>query len=232
MLLNLHVKNLALIEEEEVDFTQGLNILTGETGAGKSILIGSIHLALGGKASKDILRENADYALVELTFSVEQTHQEMELNALDIFPEHGQILLTRKVMRSGRSICRINSETVSASLMQKAASLLIDIHGQQEHQSLLTRRNHIRYLDSYAGKQLGNKPETLRSSYQAYAECRKLLEEASLNREELKREQSFLEFEIHEIEEAHLEPGEDGELEASFRRMSHGRKILEAAALS
>ncbi|MCD8216818.1 MAG: DNA repair protein RecN [Clostridiales bacterium] len=230
MLLNLHVKNLALIEEEEVDFGHGLNILTGETGAGKSILIGSIHLALGGKVSKGMLRENADYALVELTFSVEQPHQMKELEKMDIFPEDGQLILSRKIMKTGRSVCRINSETVSASLMQKAASLLIDIHGQHEHQSLLTRKNHIKYLDSYAKRELGDRLQTLQTFYHRYTDGKRLLEEASLDREQQQREISFLEYEIREIEDAHLQPGEDEELETAFRRLSHGRKILEAAA--
>ncbi len=230
MLLNLHVKNLALIEEEEVEFGHGLNILTGETGAGKSILIGSILLALGGKVSKGMLRENADYALVELTFSVELPHQMRELEKMDIFPEDGQLILSRKIMKTGRSVCRINSETVSASLMQKAASLLIDIHGQHEHQSLLMRKNHIKYLDSYAKQDLGDRLQMLQNCYRAYMDGKKLLEEASLDQEQQRREISFLEYEIREIDDAHLQSGEDEELEAAFRRLSHGRKILEAAA--
>ncbi|MCC8028447.1 MAG: AAA family ATPase, partial [Lachnospiraceae bacterium] len=140
MLLNLHVKNLALIDEAEVDFGSGLNILSGETGAGKSILIGSINLALGEKAQKDLLREGAEYALVELTFSVEQSAQIQALRELDVFPEDGLVLMTRRLSAAGRSVCRINSETVSAAMMRRVASLLIDIHGQHEHQSLLTKK--------------------------------------------------------------------------------------------
>ncbi|MCC8017604.1 MAG: DNA repair protein RecN [Lachnospiraceae bacterium] len=229
MLRNLHVKNLALIEEEEVSFGSGLNILSGETGAGKSILIGSIHLALGGKAPRELLRENAEYALVELTFSVGE-EQQRELEAMDIFAEDGQILMTRKIMRSGRSVCRINSETVSAALMQRVASLLIDIHGQHEHQTLLAKKNHMRYLDAYAKKELGDRPSLLADAYRDYTECRHRLEEASLDREQQQRELAFLEYEIREIEEAQLVPGEDEELETQFRRLSHGRKILEAVA--
>ncbi|MCD8231046.1 MAG: DNA repair protein RecN [Clostridiales bacterium] len=232
MLLSLHVKNLALIEEEEVSFGPGLNILSGETGAGKSILIGSINLALGGKAPRELMRKNAEYCLVELTFSAEQEHLVRKLEALEIFPEDGQVIMTRKIMKSGRSVCRINSETVSAALMRKVASLLIDIHGQHEHQSLLTKKNHMKYLDAYARKELGDRLQSLGSAYREYTECKKLLEEASLDREQQQRELSFLEFEIQEIEEAHLAVGEDEELEAEYRRLSNGRKILEAAAES
>ncbi len=230
MLLNLHVKNLALIEETEVSFGQGLNILSGETGAGKSIIIGSINLALGEKAPKSMLRDNADYALVELVFGIENPHQEQALRELDIFPENGEIIMSRKVMSSGRSVCRINSETVSAALMRKVASLLIDIHGQHEHQSLLTKKNHMKYLDAYAKKELSEKKEKLAEIYRRYSDCRKKLEEASLDAEQQARELSFLQYEIQEIEEAELQPGEDEQLEADYRRLSNGRKIIEAAA--
>ncbi len=227
MLQNLHVRNLALIDETEVEFGEGLNILTGETGAGKSILIGSIHLALGGKVSRDMLRENADSALVELTFTVEHPHQVEALGALDVVPEEGQVLLTRRIT-AGRSVCRINGETVSAAVMQRAASVLIDIHGQQEHQSLLVRRNHLRYLDAWAKQELEEKKAALAACYRLYTDRKRRLEEASLDGEQRARELSFLQYEIREIAEANLVPGEDEALEADFRRLANGRKILEA----
>ena len=115
MLQNLHVKNLALIDEIEVEFEDGLNILTGETGAGKSIILGSVNLALGGRYSKDILRQGADYGLVELTFLVENEQQERKLKELDIYPEEGAVLLSRRLM-AGRSVSRINGETVQIGL--------------------------------------------------------------------------------------------------------------------
>ncbi len=229
MLQNLHVKNLALIGEDDVAFGEGLNILSGETGAGKSILIGSIHLALGGKIPKDMLRENADSSLVELTFSLDHAELIRELEDLDLFPEDGQIVMTRKILASGRSLSRINGETVSASLMQKAASLLIDIHGQQEHTSLLTKRNHMRYLDAYAKKELGERPARLAECYHAYTACKNELEEASMDSEQQARELSFLQYEIDEIDQAHLTPGEDEELETEYRRLSNARKIMDAA---
>ena len=136
MLVHLHVKNLALIEEIEVEFGHGLNILTGETGAGKSILLGSMQLILGSKISRNMIRENAPYALVELLFQVENPKAEESLRALDIFPEDGQVLLSRKIM-DGRSINKINGETCTVGQMKAAATCLLDIHGQHEHQSLL-----------------------------------------------------------------------------------------------
>ena len=136
MLAHLHVKNLALIEEIEVEFGPGLNILTGETGAGKSILLGSMQLILGAKISRNIIRENAPYALVELLFQVENEKAREALAAMDFYPEDGQVLLSRKIM-DGRSINKINGETSTVSQMKAAAACLLDIHGQHEHQSLL-----------------------------------------------------------------------------------------------
>ena len=148
MLVHLHVKNLALIEESEVEFGPGLNILTGETGAGKSILLGSIQLILGGKTSRSMIRENASYALVELLFQVENTKARESLAALDIYPEDGQVLMSRKIM-DGRSINKINGETSTVSQMKAAAACLLDIHGQHEHQSLLYHARHLEILDEY-----------------------------------------------------------------------------------
>ena len=150
MLQSLHVKNLALIDESEVEFGPGLNILTGETGAGKSILLGSVNLALGGRYSKDILRKGAQYGLVELTFLPEE-RELTKLAALDIYPEEGAVVLTRRLM-AGRSTCRINGETVTMSLLKQAAGILIDIHGQHEHQSLLYKKNQLQILDAFGGK--------------------------------------------------------------------------------
>ena len=230
MLLNLHVKNLALIEESEVTFGPGLNILSGETGAGKSIIIGSVNLALGGKVSKSMLRENAEFALVELIFSVEQEAQAEILRAMDIFLENGEIIMSRKIYASGRSVSRINSETVSASLMRKVASVLIDIHGQHEHESLLAKRNHMKYLDDFAKRALEEKKAALAAVYEEYTTCRKKLEEASLDAEQQARELSFLQYEIDEIDQADLKIGEDEELEADYRKLFNGRKIMEAIA--
>ena len=145
MLYNLHVKNLALIDEAEIDLGPGLNILTGETGAGKSILLGSVGLALGARYSADMLRNGAKNGLVELTFFVDDEKLEKKLKALDIFPENGMITLSRKLME-GRSVSRINGETVSMSTLKDAASMLIDIHGQHDNQTLLHKKNHLALL--------------------------------------------------------------------------------------
>ena len=147
MLSSLHVKNLALIQEAEVEFGPGLNIITGETGAGKSILIGSINLALGKKLSRDMIREGENSALVELVFDTENPRVEEILREMEIESLHGQVLIARK-FTGGRSISRINGETCTAAQVRKIASLLLDIHGQHEDQSLLYPDRQLEILDA------------------------------------------------------------------------------------
>lgn len=232
MLQSLHVKNLALIDEAEVDFTQGLNILSGETGAGKSIIIGSINLALGEKVQKEMLREASaggemETALVELIFQVTDERQRTQLEELEVYPEDGEVILSRKIV-NGRGTAKVNAESVPASKMKAIAAILIDIHGQHEHQSLLSKKKHLEILDDYANEKLAGPKREMAESYRSY---RKLLEElaqADVDVEERSREISFLEYEIKEIEDASLHEGEDAELEADFRRFSNGRKIVEA----
>lgn len=227
MLQNLHVKNLALIDETEVEFGPGLNILSGETGAGKSIIIGSINLALGEKVQKEMLRDNGEAALVELIFFVEDADTIEAIRALDIEMEDDTVILSRKIT-GGRAIGRINGEAVSASKMKAVASLLIDIHGQHEHQSLLSKKKHLEILDTFAKEVLGDKKEKLAQCYQEYRKLKDELEHANLDGEERARELSFLEYEVKEIEEAQLTVGEDEELEAVFRKYSNGKKIMDA----
>ena len=225
MLHNLYVKNLALIDEIEVEFTKGLNILTGETGAGKSIILGSVNLALGGKYSADIIRKGAEYGYVELTFFVENKTQAEALKRKDIFPEDGVVVLSRKLM-SKRSISKINGETVPIALLKEAASILIDIHGQHEHQSLLYKKNHLTILDAFAKENIKQVKEKLAKAYLIYKEQKEELEEALTDEKERNKEIGFLEFEIQEIRQAKLSRQEDETLEETYRRMTNGKKIV------
>ncbi len=230
MLQHLHVKNLALIREAEIDFTEGLNILTGETGAGKSIIIGSITMALGGKVSREMLREGADSALAELVFFSDNGELKARLEELELPWEDGQIILSRKISGS-RSICRLNGETVSAAVMKEAASYLIDIHGQHEHQSLLNKKKHLEILDEYAHVRLEPLRARLAECSTASLKLKKELEGLSMDEKARAREQSLLEFELREIEEANLQDGEDELLEQSYRRMVNGKRILETLTM-
>ncbi|MDO4473472.1 MAG: DNA repair protein RecN [Eubacteriales bacterium] len=228
MLQNLYVKNLALIDEVEVDFGKGLNILTGETGAGKSIILGSVNLALGGRYSKEILRKDAAYGLVEITFSVENEEQRRQLEKMDIFPEEGCIVLSRRLM-DGRSVSKINGETVTMSLLKEAAGILIDIHGQHEHQSLLYKKSQLQILDAFAGKPLEEIALRVKNAYKTYRSISEEWEKANLNESDRAKEIAFLEFEVNEIEGANLSDGEDEELESLYKRMTNAKNILENA---
>ena len=224
MLHNLYVKNLALIDEIEVEFKEGLNILTGETGAGKSIILGSINLALGGRYSSDILRDEEEPGYVELTFHVENDDQIALLKEKDVFPEGGMVTLSRKLIGK-RSISKINGETVQISDLKEIAGILIDIHGQHEHQSLLYKKNHLVILDEFAKEQIKAVKEETAKAYQQYKRYKDELSEANLDARERNKEMDFLSFEINEIRSANLQEQEDEILEEQYSRMVNGKKI-------
>ncbi len=229
MLSSLHVKNLALIQEAEVEFGPGLNILTGETGAGKSILIGSINLALGKKLSREMIREGADSALVELVFDTENPKVEQALKEMEIESLHGQVLIVRK-MTGSRSISKINGETCTTAQVRRIASLLLDIHGQHEHQSLLYTDRQLEILDAYGKEEIDPLRARVREAFRQWKELRDSLKEYELDEDARMREISFLEFEIREIDDAQLRDGEDETLEQAYRKMSNARNIVQALA--
>lgn len=228
MLFHLSVRNLALIDSVDVEFQEGFNILTGETGAGKSVIIGSVNVALGGKASKELIRKGCDYAYVELVFSVTDEKKKKELAAREVFPDaDGNLIISKKIMMS-RSISRINDETVTAARLREITGILIDIHGQHEHQSLLYHSKHLEILDEYGKAQIGVLKDQTEAVYQEYMAAQKKMEYYKNGREQLIREVDFLRFEIEEIESAGLKSGEEEELETLYRRFSNSRKIVES----
>ncbi len=232
MLERLVVKNVALMDEAEVEFADGLNILTGETGAGKSILIDSINLALGAKADKNLIRQGAEYAYVELVFAVKGEKAVQELKDLEIFPdEEGKVVLTRRIM-PGKSSCRINGESVPGKMLKEAATVLIDIHGQHEHQSLLNEKKHLEVLDMFAADELTQVKENISEVYIKYRNTEKELEKAMEEDASKDREIALAQFEYKEIEEAELREGEDTELEDAFRRMENIKTIGESVSLA
>lgn len=227
MLSNLHIKNLALIEECEIPFSEGLNILSGETGAGKSILIGSINLALGAKADKEMIRHGADYALVELVFENLDDNVKAVLEAFDLPVEEEVVIIQRKITPA-KSILKINGEAATTRQVKALAETLIDIHGQHEHQSLLKSSKHMEILDAYAGKAVLDKLEALKSAFHKFKELEAQLDSEQLDETHRNRELSLLQYEIEEITNAALKPGEDEALEKEYRRMLHGKRIGEA----
>ena len=229
MLLSLHVKNLALIEEEEVTFTDGLNILTGETGAGKSIIIGSVNLALGGKADKAIIRTGAEYALIEMVFAADNERQLKKLEEMDLpAPEDGTILIKRKIL-PGRSVCSVCGESVTLRQLREIAELMIDIYGQRENQKLLRRDAQLMTVDEYAGEEAASLKAGVHESYRKWKELRDAWEKDDLDDSARKREADLLAYEVREIEEAGVKEGEDEELEKRYRLLENFRKISEAA---
>lgn len=227
MLVGLHVKNLALIEQADVEFGNGLNILTGETGAGKSIIIGSVALALGAKASKDMIRRGEEYAYIELIFSVDDEKKREELKRMDVYPDDDGLLIISKKITQTRSISRINDETVTTARLKAVTGKLLDIHGQHEHQSLLHKQKHLEILDEYSWRETGSLKRNVAESYRRYLELKGKLDGFSLDEESRKRELDFVKFEIDEIENSALKPGEEEELAAKFRKFSHSQKIME-----
>lgn len=227
MLLNLHVKNLALIKEVDVDFTNGLVVLTGETGAGKSLILGSVNIALGKKVEKDIIRKGAEYALVELTFCIDSRLKE-KLEQYDVYPEDENIIVVSRKITYGRSVSKINGETVSLTTLKNVMDLLIDIHGQHDHQSLLYKNTHLQILDKYAGEEVKELKNTISDKYSQYIEIKKELDKFDMDETKRLRECEFAEFEINEIEAANLSLGEDDEVENEFKKLSGSEKIMSS----
>lgn len=227
MLENLHVKNLALIEEEDITFLDGLHILSGETGAGKSIILGALGLALGGKVSKDMLRDPGKEALVEAVFRITRDSQRKQLAELDIEPYDDEVILSRKITES-RSVAKINGEMVPAIKMKEVGDIFLDIHGQNDHQSLLHKKKHLEMLDEYAKNEVGPLKERMQTAYKTYAAKQQEWKEANQLDGDREREISFLEYEIKEITEANLEIGEDARFENQYRRLSNSKRIMEA----
>lgn len=226
MLFHVHVKNLALIEQCDLYFHEGLNILTGETGAGKSILIDSIQFALGMRVNKDMIRTGAEYAFVELVFAVEEPECIKGLQELDVQPEEQQVVISRKIMNN-RSISKVNGETVSAARLREISALLLDIHGQHEHQSLFRIEKHLQILDAFAGEKAAALKAKIEKDYNEYKEARKRVQSMEIDENARMREIDFHQFEIKEIEEACLQEGEDERLEEIYHTMCNSRNILE-----
>ncbi|MCT4687555.1 DNA repair protein RecN [Vallitalea sp.] len=229
MLLHLHVKNYALIDEINVDFNDNLNILTGETGAGKSIIIGSINAVLGGKVSKDMIRTGCESAIIELLFYVDNNVVLSKLHEYDISMDNNkELLITRKININGRSVFRMNGQVVTTSIVKDISTKLIDIHGQHEHQSLLNKKNYLSLLDTFCGVDVLELKDKLREKYTYYMELSSKIDHFMLDEHTRKKEISFLEYEINEIISANLIIGEDKKLKEEYTLLSNGKKIIKS----
>lgn len=227
MLEHLHIRNVALIKESEISFGDGLNILTGETGAGKSMIIDSLQFALGGRAGKDFLRHGEKQAVVEALFSVQSQALTEKLAENGIAPEEdGTLLITRTLSEAGKSVCRINGSTVTVGMLKEIAEDMIDIYGQHEHQSLLNPVKHIRLLDRFCGAGFGEAMEEYKNSRQRLKELEKQL--TILIGDESQREQrmDMLLFQKEEIEAAELREGEEDALLEQKKRLSSMERLI------
>ena len=227
MLEHLHIRNVALIKESEISFGDGLNILTGETGAGKSMIIDSLQFALGGRAGKDFLRHGEKQAAVEALFSVQSQALTEKLAENGIVPEEdGTLLITRTLSEAGKSVCRINGSTVTVGMLKEIAEDMIDIYGQHEHQSLLNPVKHIRLLDRFCGAGFGEAMEEYKNSRQRLKDLEKQL--TILIGDESQREQrmDMLLFQKEEIEAAELREGEEDALLEQKKRLSSMERLI------
>ena len=229
MLTGIHVKNMALIQDVEIEPRDGLNVLTGETGAGKSILIGSVNVALGTENFRDYSTGQDQDALVELTFETDNRQSLKRLKEAGIDCEDGVIIVSRK-LHAGRTVNRINGETVPLKVIKEVTGPLIDIHGQHEHQSLLYPSFHLKLLDAYCGGILDDNKAAYTAVFKEHNRILKELDANSLDEAQIAKQTDLLKYEIDEIEDAALKEGEDEELETVFQKMEHGQKIMEALA--
>ena len=224
MLKNIHVKSFALIDEVEINLASGLNILTGETGAGKSIIIDAVNFALGQRVSKDVVRDDAEYALSELVFEINDDKTKERLNQFDIPLDDNEVLIQRKIT-NGKSTARINGETVTLSTLKLIAAGLIDIHGQHDNQSLLSKTSQQNLLDTILSNELKELLIRMKDTYVNLNN--KISEYEQLNTKEAEKEIAFLQYELNEIDSASLHEGEDEALESDYKKMNNSKRIAD-----
>ncbi len=228
MLLELTIKNIALIESLRVEFAQGFNVLTGETGAGKSIVVDSINLALGSRADKDLIRTGAEKASVQALFDVSRNPKAQDiLRELDIDAEDGVIAIRRELSREGRNICRVQDVVVPLQTLKKLTTQLMDIHGQHEHQALMNPAKHLDFLDAFGGEKHRQAREEVARLHaergKIASELKRLMNDVS----EKERLFDMLSFQAQEIAAAKLKPGEEEKLEKKLSVLENSEKIRQ-----
>jgi len=228
MLTDLQVKNFALINQVNINFKKGLNVLSGETGAGKSIIIGALDLLLGARANSDIVRTGRESAYISAYFQPQELDiiNQMLKNA-GIEAEEAGILIAREIRINGRNRTLINGHLATLRMVKKISRYLIDIHGQHEHQLLLDQGSHLMILDAYIGDEISALKAEIKEGYQELKEVEKELDEADFDESEKARELDMINFQIDEIEDAQLKEGEYDQLKEKYRSLSHGEEIYQ-----
>ena len=227
MLLEISIKNFAIIEGISLNFEKGMTVLTGETGAGKSIIIDAMNMMLGARATTDVIRHGAPKAEIEGLFSVENSH------ALQmIFDEQGielgdEIIIRREILQNGRSVSRVNGQMVNLSVLRSIGQYLVDIHGQHDQEELMRPQLHIQMLDGFGDADFLELKQAYQTNFDAYRKMRKQLLEIKKNQEEHKARIEMLEFQMTEIESASLQPGEDLKLNQERDKLLNHKNIAD-----
>ena len=227
MLLELNIKNFAIIDDINISFSKGFNVLTGETGTGKSIIIDAVSLVLGGRAAKEYVKNGQKKATIEALFHLDNPsniNKKLKKYGISIEPDNN-LLLTREIHSTGRSLSRINGHTVTLNMLKDLTYFLVDIHGQHEHQSLLKNENHINFIDSLGDKKLHELKIEIHNKYSDLLHFKKRLQELSINEMERERRIDLLKFQLDEINEANLIEGEEVEIENEYNKLSNQEEI-------
>jgi DNA repair protein RecN (Recombination protein N) len=230
MLKELRIENFAIIDRLELKFGSSMAAFTGETGAGKSILLDAIEALMGGRAESVMIRAEEERANLEALFDIPEAHREVIsklLEAEGLLDNDREVLFNREIRREGRNIARINGRVVAVALMREIGSYLVDIHGQSEHLSLLTVRQHLRLLDRYAGDQ--DLLEDYQGAFRVLKTIQKELEELRKAEQDAARMTDLLGYQIQEIEAARLKPGEETELRGELTRLANAEKLSSLA---
>ena len=225
MLRSLHIENIAVVERADVEFREGLNVLTGETGAGKSIIIDALYAVTGGRTSRELVRTGADKCLAAAVFDADAAAAWCAENGVE--PEDGALIVQRSVSADGRGSCRVNGVPVAVSQLRQLGALLVDIHGQNDGRQLLDETRHLDYLDAFADPE--KELAAYRTAYTAYQENEKEIQRLSLDDDSRRRLAESLSYRVQELEKAQLKPGEEAELEERSGLLRNGEKLREAA---
>ena len=223
MLTQLHIENIAVIEKADIEFRKGLTVLTGETGAGKSIIVDSLGAVLGARTSRELVRTGADKGVVTAVFETNNADKWLEDNDIDL---EGEIIIQRRISAEGKNSCRVCGVPVSVSQLRELGALLLDIHGQNDGRQLMDEANHLAYLDGYAD--YGETIDRFKSAYADYKACKKEIQRLSMDEIEKERMADSLQYQIDELEKAQLKVGEEEELTAKRDLLRNSEKLTEA----
>ncbi|WP_042355102.1 DNA repair protein RecN [Bacillus rubiinfantis] len=234
MLAELSIKNFAIIDSLSISFQRGLSVLTGETGAGKSIIIDAIHLLTGGRGSAEFVRHGKEKAEIEGLFNIDSPTHPVYRKATEfgIDIDEGMIILRRDIAQTGKSVCRINGKLVTISILREIGATLVDIHGQHEHQELMDETKHLRLLDRFGGKEIASSYTEYQQIFHRYQQTKQRLQALSENDQQMAHRLDLIVFQLNEIQQANLKLHEDEELYEEKRKLANFEKVYEAIHLS